>query len=183
MNAWTEQRHRFLLDVNIGLLRQGLELLELTSDDAYAQAAAGLSGQRIGSHLRHVIEFYECFLDGRRRCQIDYDARRRDPELESSRGACIRRIEDLITRLSGSEAPLQDSVVFIRVEDAAGIALDHDHIVSSIGRELQALASHTVHHFGLVGMIARLLGINVDPSFGFAPSTLRYRETRRREAA
>jgi hypothetical protein len=37
------------------------------------------------------------------------------------------------------------------------------------------LCSHAVHHFALIAMILRAHGIDVDPKFGVAPSTLRDR--------
>jgi len=43
---------------------------------------------------------------------------------------------------------------------------------------LQALSSHTIHHFALIAVTLRLHGIQVDPNFGMSPSTLRYRTAR-----
>jgi len=183
MNAWAEQRHRFLIDSSVKLLTQGLELLERMNDWGYISSPGALPGQRISSHFRHVIEFYECLLGGLRSSQIDYDARRRDAQLEVDRRAAAVRIRALIARLSGAEAPLKDSTLFVRVEDSEGAGLEHGSVVSSVGRELQALSSHTVHHFGLIAMLARLLGIQVEDDFGFAPSTMRYRASQRSEAA
>ncbi len=182
-NAWSEQRHKFLVDSNLDLLDQAVELLERTSDAEYVQSPDALQGQRIGSHIRHVLEFYGCFLDGLRICQVDYDARRRDTRLESDRRVAIAAIRALMARLVGKDAPLKDSVLFVRVEDAGGCGLNNDFLVSSVGRELQALSSHTVHHFGLIAMLARLLGIPVADDFGVARSTLRFRATQRSEAA
>ena len=179
MNAWAEQRHRFLIDSSLKLLTQGLELLDRMNDWGYISSPDALPGQRISSHFRHVIEFYECLPGGLRLSQIDYDARRRDAQLEIDRRVAAVRIRALIARLSGAE----DSILFVRIEDSEGAGLEHGRVVSSVGRELQALSSHTVHHFGLIAMLARLLGIPVEDDFGFAPSTMRYRASQRSEAA
>lgn len=183
MNASAEKRHSFLIDVNVNLLRQGLELLDRMNDWEYILSPDALPGQRISSHFRHVIEFYECLMRGLPLSRIDYDARRRDAQLEVDRRAAAVRIRILIARLSGDEALLKDAGLYVRVEDAGGAGLQQDFVLSSIGRELQALSSHTVHHFGLIAMLARLLKIPVDGGFGFAPSTLRYRASLRSEAA
>jgi hypothetical protein len=45
---------------------------------------------------------------------------------------------------------------------------------SSISRELQVLSSHTIHHFALIAITLRMHGVEMDPDFGMAPSTLRY---------
>jgi hypothetical protein len=51
-------------------------------------------------------------------------------------------------------------------------------MISSTGRELQTLSSHTIHHFALIAMTLRVLGHKVDRDFGMAPSTLRYMSSR-----
>jgi hypothetical protein len=60
-------------------------------------------------------------------------------------------------------------------------------MVSSVRRELQALSSHTIHHFALMAVTLRAHGLEVDPAFGMSPSTLRYqaggRKTSTAEAA
>jgi len=48
---------------------------------------------------------------------------------------------------------------------------------------LQVLSSHTVHHFALIAMTLRLHGVEMEPGFGMAPSTLRYLAAKSAEAA
>jgi uncharacterized damage-inducible protein DinB len=43
---------------------------------------------------------------------------------------------------------------------------------SSVGRELQHLINHTVHHYAFVALILRLQGVAIEDDFGVAPSTL-----------
>jgi uncharacterized damage-inducible protein DinB len=47
---------------------------------------------------------------------------------------------------------------------------------STPDRELQFLASHTVHHFALVALLLRLAGVSVPDGFGVATATARHRE-------
>lgn len=47
--------------------------------------------------------------------------------------------------------------------------------VSSLGRELQLLISHTVHHYAMMALVLRGQGIDPGPEFGVALSTFRYR--------
>jgi uncharacterized damage-inducible protein DinB len=46
--------------------------------------------------------------------------------------------------------------------------------VSSTFRELQFLATHTVHHFALVALLLRQRGVEVPVEMGVAPSTLEH---------
>jgi hypothetical protein len=162
-----------LIATNIGWLRQAISLVGQMDDAIFATSPKGLAPHRAGSHLRHVLEFYECFLDGLESSRIDYDQRKRDESLEKSRHYAAARIRSIIRRLEEIPSLRNDSVLAIRVENA-----DTDiYLRSSIGRELQALSSHTIHHFALIAMTLRLHGFVVDPEFGMSPSTLRYQAT------
>jgi hypothetical protein len=121
------------------------------------------------------MEFYECFLDGLAGGRIDYDARKRDLSVETSRQTAQARIRILTRRLQSEPALRVDSLVSVRMEDSAGSRISEPLLVSSVGRELQVLSSHSIHHFALIAMTLRALGVPVDPDFGMAPSTLRYR--------
>jgi hypothetical protein len=68
----------------------------------------------------------------------------------------------------------EDWELAVRIENA-----DEDvYLTSSVGRELQALSSHTIHHFALIAIALRVHGLEVDPDFGMSPSTLRYQAAR-----
>ena len=162
-----------LIGTNVGWLRQALSLLGKMDDLTFASCPKGLAPHRVGSHLRHVLEFYKCFLDGIESSRIDYDARRRDENIEKSRHAAADEICSIIRRLEDSPLPPGDSLVLVRMENAE---LDA-HLRSSICRELQALSSHTIHHFALIAVTLRAHGFEVDPEFGMSPSTLRYQAT------
>jgi len=64
-----------LIQVNLEWLRQASDLLNRLSTPAFGE---------ISGHMRHIIEFYECFLDGLPAGRIDYDARKRDQSIERS---------------------------------------------------------------------------------------------------
>src|SRR5436305_80894 len=89
-------RQSALIATNIGWLRQALCLLEQLDDVRYSATAPGFAPHRAGSHLRHVLEFYQCFLEGLESSHIDYDARRRDEAIERSRAAACLTIRAVI---------------------------------------------------------------------------------------
>jgi hypothetical protein len=174
MHAPVVQRQEHLIAVNIAWLRQAEALLDRISDATYTASPVGLAPHKAGGHLRHILEFYECFLAGLAGRRIDYDARKRDPSVEMCRRNAQERIRSLIYLLEAEPALRIDSVVSVRIEDSAGSGIAGPFLVSSVGRELQVLSSHTIHHFALMAMTLRALGVPVDPDFGMAPSTLRY---------
>lgn len=173
-----------LIETNIGWLRQVLSLLGQMDDNVFATSPQGMAPHRVGSHLRHVLEFYECFLDGLVVRRVDYDKRKRDETIEKSRHSAAARIRSIIRRLWETSSLSKDSRLAVRVENAEADV----YLSSSLGRELQALSGHTIHHFALIAVTLRLHGFEVDPSFGMSPSTLRYQAAKsptnaRKEAA
>jgi hypothetical protein len=176
-------RRDALIKTNIGWLCQALDLLDRLDDAAFASSPAGMEPHRAGAHLRHIVEFYRAFLAGVPSFHIDYDARRRDPEIERSRKAASNAIRTIIHELNSSSALRFDATVWVRMEDEPATAIPEPYLESSIDRELQVLSSHTIHHFALIAMTLRLHGVPMPPEFGMAPSTLRYEATRGAEAA
>jgi hypothetical protein len=68
--------------------------------------------------------------------------------------------------------------VLVRLEDCEDERSSLTWSQSSVTRELQALLSHTVHHYALIALMLQLNGFEVPEELGVAPSTLRrWRET------
>jgi uncharacterized damage-inducible protein DinB len=172
-----------LIDLNLTWLRQAAALLDRLEDRIFATSPPGMAPHRVGGHLRHLLEFYECFLDGvepgrNGARRIDYDRRRRDELVERDRRWAAARIQSIIRRLSTLKCSRIEPVA-VRVESGDA----EEWLESSIGRELQGLSSHTIHHFALIAMTLRLHGVEIDADFGMSPSTLRYLAAKSREAA
>ena len=176
-------RQRELIEINIQWLNQAMELLESIDDRSFCTAPNGMPSQRASSHLRHIIEFYECFLDGLSSTHIDYDARKRDESMERNCAAAADKVRSVIRRIESARELTSDAVIFVRMEDADTSRFNDPFLLSSVARELQALSSHTIHHFALIAMTLRLHGCDVPPDLGMAPSTLRFRTLNRAKAA
>lgn len=168
-------RQTVLIEANVTWLRQALTLVESISHEAFTTSPKDFAPHKVGSHLRHILEFYECFLDDVESSHIDYDARKRDESVERSRIAAAGRIRSIIQRLQSTAALRGDSTLFVRMEDVEAGKFQDPFLYSSVSRELQTLSSHTIHHFALIAVALRLHGAEVDPDFGVAPSTLRFR--------
>jgi len=169
---------RELIDLNVTWLRQAYVLVNELDDTTFVTSPGDLAPHRVGSHLRHVLEFYECFLEGLESGHIDYDRRRRDVTLENSRRVAASRIAAIICTLERATLDAHCMLAVRMENDEDGVYLQ-----SSVGRELQALSSHTIHHFALIAVTIRLHGFPVDPEFGMSPSTLRYHAATSQKAA
>jgi hypothetical protein len=176
-------RKSALVATNIRWLRQALRLVERLDDTVYSATAPGFAPHRAGSHLRHILEFYQCFLEGLDWSHIDYDSRRRDEAIERSRHAASMSIRAVIQALESHNGLREERIVWVRMEEAEASGLRDSFMESSISRELQVLSIHTVHHFALIAVTLRAHGIQMDLDFGMAPSTLRHLASKAEEAA
>ncbi|KAI0067830.1 hypothetical protein BV25DRAFT_1819276 [Artomyces pyxidatus] len=165
-----------LLDVSTKVLAQAIDLLDntLTSDDQLTVHSKYLPGSTIGKHLRHARDHFSLLLD----CVsspppyvLSYDKRSRNTPMESSRQAAREAIKETMSKLgetvprSRLDAPLTLNAVTPYEQT----------LQSTFGRELWFAGLHAVHHWSMVRVIAGEMGITLEESFGFAPSTLVYR--------
>ncbi len=165
-----------LIDDNIALLKSALELLRSLDDLHYAQRQLDERKSGIGPHLRHVIDHYQCLLNAVESGDlIDYDHRERSDSVEVSVSRATRVLHELIAGLEGAKTIDKDKVYRVRMDCGTNHdAPDQALCQSTLGRELQFLVSHTVHHFAIIDLYCHLLDIPVPAGFGVAPSTLKY---------
>jgi len=164
-----------LIRDNCDFLQRGIDLLERHSPDTYVKSDPGTFGSGVGPHMRHVLDHYASFISGVESGTINYDDRERDTLVERSLDACIGKARELLAILHGlaidGEAPVE---VIVSANTFGG---KDDLSESTFARELQFLASHTVHHYALIAIASRMQGIIPDKRFGIAPSTLKYLQT------
>ena len=157
-------------DQNVYFLLQGLELFHRLDPEVYSVSVDARAS--VGAHLRHVIDYYHCFFRGVGDGRINYDERRREAALESDPRLGAAALQEIIERFGDleddSERPIEVKVDTDDAEDARSR--------STLGRELQFLVSHTVHHYALIALLLRRQGVEPGESFGVAPSTLEYRK-------
>lgn len=158
-----------LIILNLQLLDQTIALITGWRNIEYSRTCKEVYSSTIGQHVRHCVEHYEAFFqsleEGR---TVDYEARPRHVLLEIDTSEALDRLEKI--RRSLTAFPQHCRALSIRDTGITG------NCASSITRELQFLASHTVHHMALIAVIAGLSGITVPENFGVAPSTLKHRE-------
>ncbi len=170
-----------LITENQHFLKQLESVLADLQAETYRHSEWPFARGGIGKHVRHVLEFYGALLSG---APVDYDARKRDPELETVPQAAVERIRDTVVRLHalGSAEPNghgADSPLTVICAPGDGTARA---TTSTVERELQFLSSHTVHHLAIIAIIMQYLGIEVPAEFGVAPSTLAHERASRNGA-
>jgi hypothetical protein len=168
----THHRNNSEGDDSAGLIEFKMRLLEQAQ--ALATAHVGPGRPRyvglVGSHLRHVIEHYEALLFPTHAGTVDYDARPRDADLETSPHVARSRVQALLRALTTTSAA--GFAEPLHVQGQGGIEGEcHYRMTSSLGRELAFVASHTIHHFALLAAHCQQQGIPTPEGFGKAPAT------------
>jgi hypothetical protein len=159
---------------NLGLLRQAASLVSGLDAETYGAPGPPPGRGGVGGHIRHVLDFYDCFLRGVPAGRVDYEARSRDARAASDPVYAVARIAETAGRLEGLGAPAACSQLLVRAEGAGPAGCPGSWGRSSLARELEFLMSHTVHHFAIVAMLLRLRGVEPGEGLGVAPSTLAY---------
>lgn len=163
-----------LIEANLHYLAQAERLLAQLDDQSFARPSPSFYNSTIGGHLRHCLDHYDSFLNGLPDAKVDYDERMRLPDLETETAKAAAKTKEIRERLTeAGQKPI--SIGLIVKMDCGNDNTDWQP--STLGRELQFLVSHTVHHFAMVGGICRELGIESEADFGVAPSTIRHRAT------
>ena len=160
-----------LIQPNLHYLSQAEHLLRQLEDQTFAQPAKGFYDSTIGGHLRHCLDHYDSFLNGLEDGKVDYDHRVRLPELETQTQSALTKVLALSETLKNLSSQSPPVGLLIKM-DCGSATIDWQP--STLGRELQFLVSHTVHHFAMIGGICKELGIELESGFGVAPSTLRH---------
>lgn len=165
------QRCNELIADNMHLLEQGVALIERLDDQTYTTAHPQLALSGAGSHFRHCMDFYHAFLAGVNAGRINYDDRARNPLIETCRATAAAKLRALIDGLKRLRMDDHQRALQVTLENSGpGDAPVWSH--SSLVRELQALLSHTTHHYAIIAIGLRLQGVEPGREFGVAPSTL-----------
>lgn len=161
-----------LILYNQQLLGQLDQLLLQLDDQLYCQANSYLLGSTVGQHVRHMIEFYQCFFLGLPAGQLSYDDRKRDLTLEMDISTAHEVTAQLIEQLNfvTTDKPLE---LGSRLATASNLVIQP----TSVMRELMALADHTVHHLAIVRMAIMVMNSQVcfEPDFGVATATIQHK--------
>lgn len=160
-----------LLDANRLLLQDAAALVLALDDITYVRLYPAFASGSVAQHLRHVLDHYDAILQ-RRDGVIDYDIRRRESPLETSRHAGLVEIRRVLAAL----VDLDDGKVRVcsEVSPADVVVVEAE---STLRRELMFATSHAVHHFALIAMLLRAQGVPVPAEFGVAPATLTHQRS------
>lgn len=153
---------------SISILEQLSQLVRQLDEEQYAQPLSCMAQNSIGKHVRHVIECYQCMLQGIDKGLVDYDKRERNILLETDKVFALLIIDSIAAFVRNlKEKPIQLQVTY---SDVSTI------VQTSAMRELAYNVEHTVHHLAIIKMGINMAfpSVNIPEHVGVASSTIRY---------
>jgi hypothetical protein len=153
------------------ILKQLINCLQQLTNEQYAANCNLLNGSTIGGHTRHVIELFQCLLNGYQNNFINYEKRKRDITIEVDKQiACdiLHAIESKIN-MPNKNLFLQGCFTAIDEEDI--------QVTTNYYREVIYNVEHTIHHMALIRVgVQEVSDIILPNDFGVAPSTIKHKQ-------
>lgn len=145
-------------------LAQAIRIVETLADPLFVRTTPLAPGASVGRHLRHCLDVYDALLAGLASGAVDYGHRERELASETQRPRALARLRGLVGRLESLSSATLASEIEVRTEGPWPAR-------STVGRELQYLASHAIHHLALIAIVLRAHGHEVPDELGVAPSS------------
>ena len=164
-----------LKEIGKTILNQLFDLTGQLSDSEYTSELELLSGNTIGKHVRHVIEFFELLIEGSSKGIVNYDKRKHQALYENNRKASLETLTNLVSKL---HEMVFDQEIMLEVSYS-----DSDKsffsIKSSQERELAYNIEHAIHHMAIIKIAVRTVfpKVNLEENFGVAYSTVRFQKS------
>ncbi len=157
------------------VFNQVILVIDSLDDKQYSSSLPLIGNSTIGQHLRHVLDFYLCIIEGVERENICYDKRERKVEVEYNRELMKEKLIEVLKHID----------LFVIENEISVLAQpgyrDTTEFISAstIGRELLYAFEHSIHHLALIRIGAEQYypEIILPEEFGIAPSTVRYRKS------
>lgn len=147
-------------------------ILEQLSPEQYTQACKTLSGASIGQHTRHIIEMYQCLINGHLSGLVNYEGRKRDLRIETDKNFAVELMPVICVALSLPNKTMRLHAGY-DAETNEQVQLDTNY-----WREIAYNLEHTIHHMALIKVgLLEVSDISIPEGFGVASSTLKYRKT------
>ena len=106
----------------------------------------------LGAHYRHVLDHFLCLAEGIRTGQVNYDQRRRNPQLESS-VTCARLVtEGLIDEFGGLSSEILQRECAVTYSVGYG-ETEAEAVRSNLAREVMFCVGHAIHHYAILRIL------------------------------
>ncbi len=149
------------------------ELLNQLNPQTYTENLPVLNNSSIGQHVRHTLEFFQCLINGASTGIVDYDGRERNHLIETELIYTQKKLAEIETTIKTETNLNRPLLLKVRYSEK-----NHELVESNFMRELVYMIEHSIHHFALIriGVQVHFSHIPIDPAFGVAYATIRYKQ-------
>ena len=156
-----------IIQSTLKTLQKSKSILTNLSDSDLCDMSVSPYYSSIGTHIRHILDFYDCVLNMDSEKRIDLTARSRNKSVESCCENAMQYLNVIIDKLSAINYKLDDVVTVFDDLGMGKIELPYTY-----GALLAQANSHTIHHYAIINYIFDRLGIVFnDDDFGYNPTT------------
>lgn len=156
-----------IIESTLKTLQKTKSLLDNLEDDTLCNLSVSPYYSSIGSHVRHILDFYDCILNMNSENQIDLTARTRNKEVESKCCSAKDYLNSITEKLNNLNFNINKKVFVI---DDLGLGkIEMPYTLAALYSQAN---SHTIHHYAIINYILEGLNISFpDSEFGYNPTT------------
>ena len=156
-----------IIQSTLKTLQKSKSILANLSDEDLCNTSVSPYYSSIGSHIRHILDFYDCVLNIDSENRVDLTARSRNKAVESHCENAMQYLQGIIEKLNNCHFEV-DHIVTV-IDD---LGLGKIEIKYTLGSLFAQANSHTIHHYAIINYIFDRLGIVInDDEFGYNPTT------------
>jgi len=156
-----------IIQSNLNTLKKTQVLLHQLSNEQLSNKNMPPYYSSIGTHLRHILDFYDCILHKNADFCVDLSARSRNERVENDIKLANDYLKSIMTSLQSSVIAM--NATFVVIDD---LGLGKTELTYTYGALLAQANSHTIHHYAIINYILDQLKIRIDDaSFGYNPTT------------
>ncbi|MGV6846675.1 MAG: DinB family protein [Lutibacter sp.] len=149
-------------------LNRGVLLLNQITNEQYTDCSVPPYYSSIGSHIRHILDVFDCIFKGLEINEVNLINRARNVDYEKDKNQGIIYFNQVLNQLNKINPNDFNKIVIVK--DDLGLGLYTSKY--TLGSLLIQAHSHAIHHFASMGYIIAQLHINLpDKNFGFNPTT------------
>ena len=155
-----------IIESTLNTLQKSRDLLSLLTNEQLRDKSVSPYYSSVGSHLRHIYDFYDCVLNIKEN-KVDLTARKRNNDVERDCDSAKCYLSEIIDKLNLCNSDIENELIVI--DD---LGLGKIEIKYTFSALLSQANSHTIHHYAIINYILNGLKIKIkDDSFGFNPTT------------
>ncbi len=157
-----------LVNATILTLEKSKNILQRLTDEQLSNSSIPPYYSCVGTHIRHILDFYKSITAGVENGFVDLTDRLRNTAVESNCQVAYNEVDLVLTDLK--RLYHLDASDLITVQDDLGQGLEK--IDYTLGSLIAQANSHTIHHYAIINYLLNSLGINInDETLGVNPTT------------